>query len=108
MRPPGGRNSGGGATSYHATAPPRPSPRPPQRLASAATRPHRPSATPLIPGTTATNRINPPHLHLLQRLIETGKLPHLLFYGPPGTGKTSTMLAAAKTMYGSRYQVRAG
>lgn len=39
---------------------------------------------------------------ILTRLIESGKLPHLLFYGPPGTGKTSTILAAARSMYGSR------
>jgi len=26
---------------------------------------------------------------ILTRLIESGKLPHLLFYGPPGTGKVS-------------------
>ena len=24
---------------------------------------------------------------IITRLIESGKLPHLLFYGPPGTGK---------------------
>ncbi|CAJ0959883.1 unnamed protein product [Ranitomeya imitator] len=29
-----------------------------------------------------------------------GKLPNLLFYGPPGTGKTSTILAAARELYG--------
>ncbi|NXP13744.1 RFC4 factor, partial [Thinocorus orbignyianus] len=27
-------------------------------------------------------------------------LPNLLFYGPPGTGKTSTILAAARELYG--------
>ncbi len=31
--------------------------------------------------------------------MEKDQLPHLLFYGPPGTGKTSTILAAAKTIY---------
>uniref|UniRef100_A0A3Q3DFR6 Replication factor C (activator 1) 4 n=1 Tax=Hippocampus comes TaxID=109280 RepID=A0A3Q3DFR6_HIPCM len=29
-----------------------------------------------------------------------GSLPNLLFYGPPGTGKTSTILAAARELYG--------
>eukprot|EP00613_Pedinella_sp_CCMP2098_P034661 CAMPEP_0171729110 /NCGR_PEP_ID=MMETSP0991-20121206/27407_1 /TAXON_ID=483369 /ORGANISM="non described non described, Strain CCMP2098" /LENGTH=358 /DNA_ID=CAMNT_0012323403 /DNA_START=6 /DNA_END=1082 /DNA_ORIENTATION=+ len=41
---------------------------------------------------------------IITRLIESGKLPHLLFYGPPGTGKTSTILAAARSMYGARSQ----
>eukprot|EP01129_Flabellula_baltica_P009788 TRINITY_DN4058_c0_g1_i1.p1 TRINITY_DN4058_c0_g1~~TRINITY_DN4058_c0_g1_i1.p1 ORF type:complete len:347 (+),score=81.08 TRINITY_DN4058_c0_g1_i1:30-1070(+) len=36
----------------------------------------------------------------LQRSIETGNMPHLLFYGPPGTGKTSTILAIARQLYG--------
>ena len=36
----------------------------------------------------------------LQNAIETGSLPHLLFYGPPGTGKTSTILAAARVLFG--------
>ncbi len=40
----------------------------------------------------------------LQRLIESKQLPHLLFYGPPGTGKTSTILAAAREIYGNSYQ----
>ena len=35
-------------------------------------------------------------------LIDNQRLPHLLFYGPPGTGKTSTILAAAKRMFGSQ------
>ena len=39
---------------------------------------------------------------VLHKLIATNKLPHLLFYGPPGTGKTSTILAAARQMYGSK------
>ena len=25
-------------------------------------------------------------IHILNKLIESNKLPHLLFYGPPGTG----------------------
>ncbi|POS83730.1 P-loop containing nucleoside triphosphate hydrolase protein, partial [Erysiphe pulchra] len=30
------------------------------------------------------------------------RLPHLLLYGPPGTGKTSTILALARQIYGSK------
>ena len=37
------------------------------------------------------------------RLIDAGKLPHLLLYGPPGTGKTSTILACAHKMYGKNF-----
>lgn len=37
------------------------------------------------------------------RLIDEGRLPHLLFYGPPGTGKTSTILACARRMYGGGF-----
>lgn len=37
----------------------------------------------------------------MKKLIDGGKLPHLLFYGPPGTGKTSTILACAREMYGT-------
>jgi len=40
----------------------------------------------------------------LNKLIESGSLPHLLFYGPPGTGKTSTILAVARKMNGPHYQ----
>ncbi len=62
-------------------------------------------------------------INILNQLIETNKLPHLLFYGPPGTGnlatskeqchltdrsfhhlgKTSTIIACAKKMYGESY-----
>ena len=41
---------------------------------------------------------------VLRRLIQNDKLPHTLLYGPPGTGKTSTILAAAKDMYGPGYK----
>ena len=37
----------------------------------------------------------------ISNLIDSDNLPHLLLYGPPGTGKTSTIVAAAKRMYGS-------
>lgn len=40
----------------------------------------------------------------IQRFMDEGKLPHLLFYGPPGTGKTSTIKACAKMMFGSSYK----
>ena len=33
-------------------------------------------------------------------------LPNLLFYGPPGTGKTSTILAAARDLFGDIYKQR--
>mmetsp|Transcript_12551 Transcript_12551/g.18051 ORF Transcript_12551/g.18051 Transcript_12551/m.18051 type:complete len:350 (+) Transcript_12551:72-1121(+) len=38
---------------------------------------------------------------ILTNLIDSDQLPHLLLYGPPGTGKTSTIVAAARRMYGS-------
>eukprot|EP00271_Cylindrocystis_brebissonii_P005139 TRINITY_DN17087_c0_g2_i1.p1 TRINITY_DN17087_c0_g2~~TRINITY_DN17087_c0_g2_i1.p1 ORF type:complete len:362 (+),score=66.90 TRINITY_DN17087_c0_g2_i1:201-1286(+) len=38
------------------------------------------------------------------RLSSENRLPHLLLYGPPGTGKTSTILAVARSMYGSQFQ----
>ncbi|CAB9516581.1 factor C small subunit [Seminavis robusta] len=40
-------------------------------------------------------------IQIIKNLIEQDQLPHLLLYGPPGTGKTSTIVAAAKKMYGS-------
>lgn len=43
-------------------------------------------------------------ISILHKLIDSQKLPHLLFHGPPGTGKTSTILACAKKMYGEHYQ----
>lgn len=39
-------------------------------------------------------------MSILTNLIDSDNLPHLLLYGPPGTGKTSTIVAAAKRMYG--------
>lgn len=41
----------------------------------------------------------------VQKLIDSNKLPHLLFYGPPGTGKTSTILACAKKLYGPDFKM---
>ncbi|WCJ44382.1 replication factor C subunit 3 [Euphorbia peplus] len=40
----------------------------------------------------------------IDRLTSENRLPHLLLYGPPGTGKTSTILAVARKLYGSKYQ----
>ncbi|MDP2439270.1 MAG: replication factor C small subunit [archaeon] len=40
----------------------------------------------------------------ISRLIESGRLPHLLFYGPAGVGKTSTIMACAQKMYGPSYR----
>mmetsp|Transcript_23251 Transcript_23251/g.30121 ORF Transcript_23251/g.30121 Transcript_23251/m.30121 type:complete len:333 (+) Transcript_23251:34-1032(+) len=41
---------------------------------------------------------------VIKKLIAADRLPHMLLYGPPGTGKTSTIVAAAKEMYGSSYK----
>jgi len=38
----------------------------------------------------------------LNRFVDQDKLPHLLLYGPPGTGKTSTVLALAKRIFGTK------
>lgn len=40
----------------------------------------------------------------VRKFVQEGRLPHLLFYGPPGTGKTSTIIALAKEIYGSKYK----
>ncbi|KAL1527069.1 hypothetical protein AB1Y20_015752 [Prymnesium parvum] len=42
----------------------------------------------------------------LRCAIEQKNLPHLIFYGPPGTGKTSTILAAARQLFGTEYRSR--
>jgi replication factor C subunit 3/5 len=41
-------------------------------------------------------------LATINRFIEHNRLPHLLLYGPPGTGKTSTILALARQIYGTK------
>ncbi|KAG9241927.1 P-loop containing nucleoside triphosphate hydrolase protein [Calycina marina] len=41
-------------------------------------------------------------LATINKFVDTNRLPHLLLYGPPGTGKTSTILALARRIYGSK------
>lgn len=43
-------------------------------------------------------------INVLIKLINNDNLPHTIFYGPPGTGKTTTILAAARKLYGSKYK----
>ena len=38
----------------------------------------------------------------IQNFINKNALPHMLLHGPPGTGKTSTIIACARQMFGSR------
>jgi len=44
-------------------------------------------------------------INTIRNLIHNNEFPHLLLYGPPGTGKTSTILAAAREMYGEDYRM---
>ena len=70
-----------------------------------------PTATPFVP--PVSGRYRPKDMNdlvshediisTITRLIDAGKLPHLLLYGPPGTGKTSTILACAHKLYGKNF-----
>ncbi|BAM39476.1 replication factor C subunit [Theileria orientalis strain Shintoku] len=37
---------------------------------------------------------------IMEQIIETFNMPHMIFHGPPGTGKTSAALAMARQIYG--------
>uniref|UniRef100_A0A182XVN7 Replication factor C subunit 2 n=1 Tax=Anopheles stephensi TaxID=30069 RepID=A0A182XVN7_ANOST len=43
---------------------------------------------------------------VLRESLSTTDLPNLLLYGPPGTGKTSTILAAARQLFGDMFKER--
>lgn len=43
---------------------------------------------------------------VLKQTLVTKDFPNLLLYGPPGTGKTSSIMALARAMFGSRFEGR--
>lgn len=43
---------------------------------------------------------------VLKQTLVSNDFPNLLLYGPPGTGKTSSIIALARTMFGSKFEGR--
>ncbi|AYV79278.1 MAG: ATPase [Faunusvirus sp.] len=43
---------------------------------------------------------------ILNGIVETGQLPHMIFYGPPGIGKTTAAIALARQLFGKLYDDR--
>ena len=43
-------------------------------------------------------------LSTLTNLINSNKMPHLIFYGPPGTGKTTTIMACVRRIYDDKFK----
>ncbi len=50
------------------------------------------------------NVISHDHIvNTINKLIDSNKLPHMIYYGPPGSGKTTTILACAKKIYDTNF-----